>query len=119
MVAKRRDAGRTVVLRRRRDADGLRVLEAERRPDGIVVIEGQDLGSGVERYWGAGLTEYEWTWEVPPEVEADAVRALGATDGTDLLDALEAWGRAYPDLDPGTHLSHAGVRVRFWSRVGD
>lgn len=112
-------ATRTVVLRRRRDADGLRVLEAERRPDGQIVIEGQDLGPGVERYWGAGLTEYEWTWSIPPEVEADAVRALGGPDGADLLDALEAWGRANPDLDPGTHLAQAGVAVRFWSRVGD
>jgi hypothetical protein len=46
----------SISLRDQRDADGLRHLGVTRRPDGGILIEGQELGPGVERIFGAGLT---------------------------------------------------------------
>jgi hypothetical protein len=107
----------SMVLRDRRDAGGTRWLGAAWR-DGAIVIEGQDLGPGVEAAFGEGLTEYEWTWTIPPEGIASLVEALGGTHDDDPLVLLKRWFDAH-GVDPGSHLREAGVPVDFWSRVGD
>ena len=108
-----------VVLRDCRDRDGLRHLEATRRSDGGILIEGQDLGPGVERIFGAGLTEYEWAWDIPPEAVPAALVALDGVPGDDPLALLAAWSAAHGGIDPGSHLREAGVPIAFWSRIGD
>lgn len=109
----------SVVLRDTRDADGTRHLEADRRPGGAIVIAGQDLGPGVERAFGPGLTEYEWAWSIGPEAMPAMVAALGGVEGDDPLLLLQAWHDANGGRDPGVHLRETGVPVQFWSRVGD
>jgi hypothetical protein len=109
----------SISLRDYRDAGGLRHLGATRTPDGGILIEGQDLGPGVERAFGAGLTEYEWAWAVPPDAVPAAVAALDGHEGDDPLRLLAAWSAAHDDGDPGSHLREAGVSIEFWSRVGD
>jgi hypothetical protein len=109
----------SISLRDYRDEGGLRHLGATRTPDGGILIEGQDLGPGVERAFGAGLTEYEWAWAVPPDAVPAAVAALDGHEGDDPLRLLAAWAAAHDDSDPGSHLREAGVSIEFWSRVGD
>lgn len=108
-----------VVLRDQRDPDGVRSLTAQRSADGGVLIEGQDLGRGVEAAWGAGNTEYEWAWAVPPTSVDAAVLALGGVAGDDVLALLAAWSASHGGIDPGIRLKEAGVPVEFWSRVGE
>jgi len=109
----------SISLRDYRDEGGLRHLGATRMPDGGILIEGQDLGPGVERAFGAGLTEYEWAWAVPPDAVPAAVAALDGHEGDDPLRLLAGWFEAHGGIDPGTHLRQAGVPVEFWSRIGD
>lgn len=106
------------MLRHLRDAEGVRYLGAEWR-DGAIVIEGQDLGPGVERVFGEGLTEYEWAWHVQASAVPALIAALGGTEGDDPLVLLAAWCEANGGRDPGSRLREAGVSVEFWSRVGD
>ena len=108
-----------VVLRDWRDRGGLRHLAASRRPDGGILIEGQDLGPGVERAFGAGLTEYEWAWSLGPNAVPAAIDALDGDEGDDPLRLLAAWSAAHDGIDPGSHLREAGVPIAFWSRIGD
>jgi len=109
----------TITLREWRDADGFRRLSVDRRPDGSIFIEGHDLGPGVERVFGTGLTEYEWAWVVGPDAVPAVVAALGGRAGDDPLPLLAAWSAAHGGVDPGSHLREAGVAIEFWSRVGD
>ena len=108
-----------VVLRDQNGPDGVRSLTAQRGADGGVLIEGQDLGRGVEAAWGAGNTEYEWAWAIPPASVDVAVLALGGAAGDDVLALLAAWSASHGGIDPGIHLKAAGVPVEFWSRVGE
>ena len=108
-----------VSLRYVDDARGLRSLEASLREDGGISIVGQDLGVGVERAFGEGLTEYEWAWVVQPNDVPAAVEALGGRKGDDPLRVLAAWSSAHGGDDPGSHLKEVGVPISFWNRVGD
>lgn len=108
-----------IVLRNQRDAGGVRYLDATRLSDGGIQIEGQDLGPGVEEIFGAGLTEYEWTWKIPATSVPAVIAALGGHDGDDPLVLLAAWSAAHGGIDPGSHLQKAGVPIEFWSRIGD
>ena len=78
-----------------------------------------DLGSGVDRAFGAGNREYDWAWSIGPEAVPAMIAALGGDDGDDPLLLLKAWHDASGSMDPGSHLRKAGVPVEFWSRVGD
>jgi hypothetical protein len=107
-----------VVLRDSRDEGGSRHLSAAIRPDGSLAIEGQDLGPGVEGVFGAGCTEYEWTWTVAADDVPGVAAALGGEPGEDPLAAIARWFGEHR-TDPGSRLREAGVPVAFWSRVGD
>jgi hypothetical protein len=109
----------TVTLREQRDADGFRRLSVDRRPDGGIFIEGHDLGAGVERSFGAGLSEYEWAWVVGPDAVPALIAALGGREHDDPLRLLAAWSTTHDGADPGPHLRAAGVPIEFWNRVGD
>jgi hypothetical protein len=82
-----------------------------------LTIEGQDLGRGVERIFGDGNIEYEWTWTLPP-ASVDALRqSLGC--GQDILAGLAARfsGDAAVELQP--YLDSIGLHYETWSRIGD
>lgn len=98
---------------------GRQALSAELKPDGWLVISGQDLGLGVEQAWGGGLREYEWGWAVDPSDVPAAVALLGGHPGEDPLRVLERWTRQNGGADPGSAIKGAGIKVGFWSRVGD
>jgi hypothetical protein len=102
-----------------RDAGGIRSLAARRREDGGIVIEGDDLGPGVERIFGPGLSEYEWVWAIAPGAVPAVVEALGGHEGDDPLTLLEAWSADNAGQDPGSHLRDAGAPIDFWNRIGD
>jgi hypothetical protein len=108
-----------VVLRELRDARGSRYLEATRHADGGIQILGQDLGSGVEEIFGAGLREYEWYWNIEPTAVPAVIAALDGREDDDPLYVLAAWSVTHSGVDPGSHLQKAGVPIEFWSRVGD
>jgi hypothetical protein len=84
-----------------------------------LIIEGQDLGPGVEQAFGAGLTEYEWVWEIAPQDVPAAVEALGGHEADDPLALLRAWYADHGGEDPGSYLKDAGVPIGFWNRIGD
>lgn len=108
-----------VVLRDTRDHEGTRHLSASRDPGGGIRIDGQDLGTRVERAFGAGLSEYEWSWIVEPDAVPAAITALGGRPGDDPLNLLAAWFAAHGGIDPGIHLRDVGVPIAFWNRIGD
>lgn len=106
-----------VTLRETRDEGGSRHLGASLKGDGTLLIEGQDIGPGVESFFGPGLTEYEWAWNIrPPGVRALKL-ALACDD--DVLTALRDRfsGDAAVGLQP--FLDDNGVPYEPWSRVGD
>jgi hypothetical protein len=107
------------VLRDIRDADGVRHLEARLDPSGDLVIEGQDLGDGVERFWGEGLREYEWIWTVRAKEIPALVAALGGEAGDAVLVLLER--RFAGDAAAGlcAFLEESGTAFERWSRLGD
>jgi hypothetical protein len=107
----------SVTLRDTRDEDGSRQLSASLKGDGALLIEGQDLGPGVERFFGPGLTEYEWAWIIRPPGVKKLKLALACDD--DVLAALRDRfsGDAAADLQP--FLVDNGVPYEPWSRVGE
>jgi hypothetical protein len=105
-----------VTLRESRDKDGRRQLSASLQGDGTLLIEGQDIGPGVERFFGPGLTEYEWAWIIRPS--GVKVLKLALARG-DVLTALRERfsGDAAADLQP--FLEDNGIPYEPWSRVGE
>ena len=71
------------------------------------------------RAFGAGLTEYEWSWDIEAAAVPAVIAALDGREGDDPLHLLAAWSTAHSGIDPGSHLQAAGVPIRFWSRVGE
>ena len=108
-----------VVLRDQQDDDGFRGLSASRDPGGCIRIDGHDLGRGVEDAFGAGLSEYEWSWVIEPDAVPAAVAALDGDESDDPLRLLKVWSAAHGGADPGSHMRDAGVPIAFWNRIGD
>ncbi len=107
-----------IVLRDIHDEDGVRHLEARFNDAGDLVIEGQDLGDGVERFFGAGIREYEWIWTIRRASLAALGRALGVAEG----EILAALGRRFShpkcvELEP--FLKEHEIALERWSRLGD
>jgi hypothetical protein len=110
---------RTVRLRGVRDSGGSRSLTATLTGAGDLVLDAQDLGPGVEAFWGEGNTEYEWNLTVRAANVPAAAAALGGAPGDDVLGLLEDWYRQRRDHELKPALESAGVPIEFWSRVGD
>jgi hypothetical protein len=108
-----------VILLDQLDDQGTRHLSASRDPNGGSRIDGQDLGPGVERAFGAGLSEYEWSWVIAPGAVPALFTALGGHDGEDPLILLATWSAARRGADPGSHFRDSGVPIAFWNRIGD
>jgi hypothetical protein len=105
-----------MILQRMRTAGSHRYLAANLAPDGALEIDGQDLGHVAG---GGGAREYEWSWRVPAEHVAHAIEALAGRKGDPPLAVVRAWFEANGRTDPGVRLREAGVKVEFWSRMGD
>lgn len=96
---------KSVDLMQRRDPNGdSRRLTASLLPDGALRLEGQDLGPGVEAFFGAGNREYEYDIVVA----AGDVPALLAAQ-QDVLAALAATYRDEPDLGIVNFLDAQGI----------
>jgi len=105
-----------VTLRDARDEDGSRQLGASLKGDGALLIEGQDIGPGVERFFGPGLTEYEWAWIIQPS----GVRALKlALARDDVLAALSERFSGDAAADLQRFLEDNDIPYEPWSRVGE
>jgi hypothetical protein len=106
-----------VTLRDSRDAGGSRHLSATLKNDGSLLIEGQDIGPSGERFFGPGLTEYEWAWLIRPSGVTVLKLALGG--GDDVLVALRERFAGDAAVGLQAFLQENGVVYEPWSRVGD
>ncbi len=104
-----------VVLRDTRDEGGARYLEASIKSNGDLVISGQDLGPGVEAFFG--VSEYEWVWTVAACDCNQLLEALGAP--ADLLSALSKRFSEERASYLQSFLESAGIRYEAWARTGD
>jgi hypothetical protein len=86
---------------------------------GAIRIGGQDLGQGVSAAFGDAISEYEWDWTLDARDIDRAIEALGGRSGEDLVAVLARWAEANGGRDPGQFLKEAGLKLRFWSRMGD
>jgi hypothetical protein len=108
---------KTVVLRDTRDQLGTRYLGATLAANGDVIIEGQDLGAGVEEFFGEGLREYEYVITVRGAEIPALLQALGTE--TDVLMALQKRFGNGVKTDLATLLKAQNIPYDFWSRIGD
>lgn len=110
---------RRIVLQKERRAADSRNLWASLGENGDLIIEGQDLGPEVERFWGAGMSEYEWAITVRSAKVPRLVSALGGEEGDDVLTLLADRYRENPRSATQTFLDEQGIPNEVWSRVGD
>jgi hypothetical protein len=106
-----------VTLRDTRDEDGSRQLSASLKGDGTLLIEGQDIGPGVERFFGPGLMEYEWAWIIQPSGVKALKLALAYDD--DVLVALRDRFSEDAAADLQRFLEDNCIPYESWSRVGE
>ncbi len=110
-----RDQSGITVLRDVRDDQGTRYLAASLTAEGDLVIEGQDLGRGVEQFYG--VREYEWSWTVrAPDIPA-LLSALGTS--SDVLSALSARFSDERAAEIKSFLDAHEIPHETWSRLGD
>jgi hypothetical protein len=84
-------AVRRVVLQDAHDDRGTMFEAAQMENDGTLRVVGHDTGSRVSEVFGAGITSYEWVYVVPPGRVTALIRALGAEQDNDVLDALASY----------------------------
>ena len=110
-------ADRKIVLSETKDSDGVSARWVRLTDAGDLLIEGQDLGPGVELFFGA--REYEFARTVRAADMPALRRALHLDDEDDLLAALgeRYGGKGTSELEQ--FVQDAGVPSEFWSRVGD
>ena len=104
-----------VVLRDEQTKNDSRRLVARYEPNGDLIFEGQDLGEGVEAFWGNN--EHEWTWtiearDVPKLMQALNVRRKPLNEIKRRFSGPQASGIE-------TFIQDSAVPFLFWSRVGD
>ena len=105
----------SIVLRNTSDAEGSRYLGVSIKPNGDLVIKGQDLGPGVERFFG--VFEYEWAWSIAAEDCEKLRAALGMK--TNLLAALGERFSGDSAGDLQEFLESHDIHYEAWSRMGD
>lgn len=109
----------SITLRAEHSDKNVRQLWARVAANGDLIIEGQDLGPGVEAFWGAGSSEYEWTITVRAPHVPSLIAALGGGSGDDVLSLLAGRFRDDDRCVSKSFLEERGVPIEFWSRVGD
>ena len=108
---------RTVTLHHRDDLLGSQYLGASISDDGTLTIEGQEIGDSVERFFGTGYHEYEWTWTIESKDIAQLKSALDSVDDVLVALAKRFSNDAAVELQP--FLDKHGIPYECWSRIGD
>ena len=101
---------RNVVLREERSQSDSRYLGAYVAENGDLTIEGQDLGSGVETFWGPGHREYEWSIVVRASHVPALIASLSGSEGSDILKLLAS---CYLEDERERWASSLQARVQF------
>ncbi|MFC7625473.1 hypothetical protein [Microlunatus sp. GCM10028923] len=123
MVASLQDRERSAVhltLEQTDDDRGFSVRRVLFADDGGLTIEGHDLGVGVERFFGEGNTEYEFTRTVTAAGVGRLREVLDLDPEADLGDELRR-RFAHPggSAELERTLKDHGIETTFWSRVGE
>jgi hypothetical protein len=114
-TAELRGGPQSVVLRNERTQTDIRYLNASFNDHGDVVIYGQDIGDGVEDFFGC--REYEWTWTILAGDISALAKALGARKN--LLAVLKHQFEGDQAAGLGQFLKDKQISYRSWSRIGD
>ena len=92
-----------------------RHVTAKLTDDGNLVISGQDIGPSVERIFGSD--EYEYSHTIPAPYIAAFFELLGARQVTDILGAIDHFGRRrYSEILDALEDAKKVMPVQFWSR---
>ena len=113
--AELRGGPQSVVLRDERTESDIRYLNASFNDLGYIVIYGQDIGDGVEKFFGC--LEYEWTWTILAGDVSALAKALGA--GDNLLAVLKHQFEGDKAAGLGQFLKDKQIPHDKWSRLGD
>jgi hypothetical protein len=104
-----------LVLCDQRDDRGSRYEEARVRTDGGVTIIGEDSGSGVEDFFGSGIEDYEWTYDVDRGHLPQLIAALGGERSDDVLALIGDYYASQGGAALGQLLGSAPVNAAFHS----
>ena len=92
-----------------------RHVTAKLTDDGNLVISGQDIGPSVERIFGSD--EYEYSHTIPAPYIAAFFELLGARQVTDILGAIDHFGRRrYSEIVSALEEAKKVMPIQFWSR---
>ena len=103
-----------LVLTDVRDENGTVWRAVTLTEDGGLAIRGQDLGRGVEEFFGG--SEYEFERRLCAHATNALRELLGVPAGGDLLTAIADRFPESSDLED--FIKEHGVESQFWSRVG-
>ena len=96
------------------DGESRRVV-AKLTDNGSLMISGQDIGPTVERIFGSD--EYEYSHTIPAPFIAHFFELLGAKQVTDILGAIDHFGRGrYPEIVDALEKAKGAMPIEFWSR---
>ena len=109
---------RTVKLREEHSGADSRYLHAGLTQEGDLHIEGQDLGPTVEKYFGAGNTEYEWAIVVKAADFPQLYSALVGEETDDVVSLLASRFAKDPRVATKEFLDEWKIPNEFWNRVG-
>jgi hypothetical protein len=82
---------RRIVLTDSRDGEDTQSESAELDADGTLRVCGRDRGRKVSKFFGAGITTYEWVYVLTPGQVGLLLEILDADDDDDVLCALRAF----------------------------
>ena len=96
------------------DGESRRVV-AKLTDNGSLMISGQDIGPTVEHIFGSD--EYEYSHTIPALFIAQFFELLGAKQVTDILGAIDHFGRGrYPEIVDALEKAKGAMPIEFWSR---
>ena len=97
------------------DGESRRVV-AKLTDNGSLMISGQDIGPTVERIFGSD--EYEYSHTIPALFIAQFFELLGAKQVTDILGAIDHFGRGrYPEIVDALEKAKGAMPIKFWSHL--
>lgn len=69
-----------IILREKHTVKGKEYLVVPLESNGDLRIDGQDMGVNIEKFWGSGLTDYEYIISVQATDVPSLLKALGSID---------------------------------------
>jgi hypothetical protein len=104
-----------VVLLDHHDDGGSQVEMAVLEVDGSLRVSGHDQGSRVSRFFGSGITSYDWVCVIPAARVGNLVKALGGDEGGDVLGLVAAYHEQHGGrLDPVLRRPEVGTEFSNW-----